>query len=153
MAIPDHEYFTFDDCCMEVYARHGIEGDTLSQLLSDADSYGGIWDSRFVGSKDTLMCLRNFTKVSLSCDTTRLDYDINGGMQSANITSNYLQLYFDTPSSDWCHISPSSSTAGNLTIEITCDYNYDGVDRSTMVYIKDHLDNIITAIYIYQTAY
>lgn len=142
------DYITLDDVCMELYGRHIQSGDNQNQCIADADSLGGTWDPNYVGDKNSLMNFKGFELKFLSADN--LIFDINGGTQYVTVRAKE-RVYIES-AYGLCSVSPASEY-GVFTLEITCPYNYDGIDKNDTIYLRNASDTVIGQITITQTYY
>lgn len=119
MAVPNTTTFSFFDVCVEIYGYH-TAGMNLPQAFTDAI---GIFDPAYVGSKNGLLCFRNYVHVpadvrlilhfmTVNVNTTKLNWEFVVQNGTVSDCSASVRLKNVTQSSAWFTVH-SSTISGN----------------------------------------
>lgn len=98
MAVPNTNTFSFQDVCTEIYGYHSA-GMNLPQAFTDAI---GIFDSRHVGSKNGLLCFRNYVHSTIPEDVRLILRFVTIGIITAKL---YWEFIIQNGTSSNCNTS------------------------------------------------
>lgn len=117
MAVPNTNTFSFQDVCTEIYGYYAAAMN-LSQAFTDAI---GTFDPTYVGSKNGLLCFRNYVHssipndvrlilhtVAVNTNTAKLDWEFviqNGTASNCNTSVRIMNV---TKSSPWMTIKSTT---------------------------------------------